>query len=354
VGNSIAVIGGGIIGMSVAWRLAQAQFAVTVYEKGVIGGEASWAGAGMLAPGGEFQSDSDLARLAVESRDLYPAFVDELKRASGAAIDYQETGALDLAYSAAELTALDHRAERQAAIGIPSRRVAPEQIAIFWPRLNTVELAGGYFYPGDAFVNPRDVMAALRIVCENAGVALLEHTEAKTLSAAALGVCVHRKSYSAAVIASGAWSGFITVDGLPALPKSEPVRGHLLGYQQPPETCHTILRRGHTYLFQRANGLLIAGASAERVGFDRGLDRQAVALLEKEAALVLPHLAQTSPTEVWNGFRPSSDALHVGAWHSTRVYLAYGHYRNGILLAPSTAQQLARQISANLQTQSSA
>lgn len=336
VGKAVAVIGGGIIGMSTAWRLAQAGFVVTVFEKGVVGGEASWAGAGMLAPGGEFEEDTPIARLAIESRDLYPTFVEELRRESGLAIDFQETGAIDLAYSSDELSHLEARALRQAQLGIPSRPVKAEQIATFWPRVRKDGLAGGYFYPGDASVNPREVMAALRLACTNQGVHLKEQQEVKQVDPAA---------QHAVVIAAGAWSSFIHVPGVPPLPASEPVRGHLLGYQQPEQTCNTIVRHGHTYLLQRANGLLIAGASVERVGFNRDVDEQAVQALERQAAFVMPHLSETTPTAAWNGFRPGSAALQLGQWHSPRVYLAYGHYRNGILLAPITAQQIAAQIS---------
>ena len=341
VRKSIAVIGGGIIGMSIAWRLAQAKFTVTVFEKSTLGGEASWAGAGMLAPGGEFEEDSELARLAVESRDLYRAFVEELQHESGLDIDFQETGALDLAYSPDELAVLAARAETQTVIGIPSRRLAPEQITTFWPRIRKEDLTGGYFYPGDASVNPRDVTAALKVCCHKAGVTVSENTPIHSINPA---------DHDATVIAAGAWSSTIKIVGLPPLPESHPVRGHLLGYKQPDQLCSTIIRHNHTYLLQRASGLLIVGASVEHVGFDRSINQTAVADLESQAANVMPHLAETTPTEIWNGFRPASDTLHLGMWHSPRVYLAYGHYRNGILLAPVTAQRLAREITANLQT----
>jgi glycine oxidase len=347
--GSIGVVGGGIIGMSVAWRLAQAGFAVTVYEKSMIGGEASWAGAGMLAPGGEFEDDSALARMAVGARDLYRSFVDELQRESSLEIDFQETGALEIAYSAEELKRLGKRAEAQLTLGIPSKGISPEQIGAFWPHVNREQLAGGYFYPGDAAVDPRHVMSCLRMVCEKSGVVLAERSEVKSVIAERAGVLVADMRYDGVVIAAGAWSGMVQVSGVPALPKSEPVRGHLIGYQQPKHICNNILRRDHIYLLQRANGLLIVGASVERVGFDRSINRETAGQLEELAARVMPHLRETCPTEVWNGFRPGSDELHLGAWHSSRLYLAYGHYRNGILLAPMTAQLLVAEISANLQ-----
>jgi glycine/D-amino acid oxidase-like deaminating enzyme len=239
-------------------------------------------------------------------------------------------------------------------MGIASKGLKPVQISTFWPRLRKEDLAGGYFYPGDAFVNPREVMAALRIGCARAGVRLLEETEVTAIDVADSGVgpavFVNGVIRDAVVIAGGAWSGALPVRGVPALPLSEPVRGHLLGYRQPKQICNTILRHGHTYLLQRSNGLCVVGASVERVGFDRGLDAAAVAKLEKAAGFVMPHLSETSPEEVWNGFRPGSDGLQMGAWHGSRVYLAYGHYRNGILLAPVTAKIIAAEISANLQT----
>lgn len=346
---SVGIAGAGIIGMSAAWRLAQAGFDVTVYEKSTVGSEASWAGAGMLAPGGEFEEDSELARLAVESRDLYRAFVEELQQASGLEIDFRETGALEVAYSPEELNLLDHRADHQAAIGIPSKRILAETIATFWPRVEKERLAGGYFYPGDATVDPRNVVAALSVACEKMGVRLRERCEVKVIALNGSSVRIGENGHDAVIIACGAWSGSIAAQGIPAWPGSEPVRGHLLGYKQPEQMCNTIIRRGHTYLLQRSNGFLIVGASVERVGFDRSLDQNAVIRLEREAASIMPHLGETSPSEIWNGFRPGSDELHIGRWHSDRVYLAYGHYRNGILLAPVTAQRLTQQISANLQ-----
>jgi glycine oxidase len=349
VGISIAIIGGGIIGLSVAWRLAQAGFAVTVYEKSTIGGEASWAAAGMLAPGGEFEENTALARLAIESRELYRSFVEELQDASGIEIDFQETGAIDVAYSAEELNVLGQRATRQAVIGIPSEQVSPARIATFCPQLRTAELVGGYFYPADAAVNPRHVVSALQVCSAKAAVRLVERSAIASVQLDGESVLVNAERHDAVVIASGAWSGGVCVHGVPALPASEPVRGHLLGYRQSEQICHTIVRREHMYLLQRANGLLIVGASVEHVGFDRSIDRATVTQLEKQAAFIMPRLLEIPPSEVWNGFRPGSDELHVGRWHSDRVYLAYGHYRNGILLAPATAQLVAKGISASLQ-----
>jgi glycine oxidase len=351
---SVAVVGGGIIGLSVAWRLAQAGNIVSIFDQSIAGGEASWAGAGMLAPGGELDECSELACLAIASRRMYAAFVRELEQASGLPIDYQECGALELAYSEKEMCELEQRAERQKGLGISSKRIAPSHVLTFWPRLRREGLVGGRFYAGDATVNPRELTHALRTVCRRSSVSVSEHVRVKALEISAEGVTLVTdfgdERVETAVIAAGAWSSRIHVRGVPPLPHSEPVKGQLIAYQQPEQTCSTIVRRGHTYLMQRANGRLIAGSSMANAGFNREIDPFIEADIAARAGFLMPHLTETSPVESWMGFRPASDELRLGTWHSPRLYLAYGHFRNGILLAPATAQKLAEEINANLQT----
>jgi glycine oxidase len=350
--GTVAVAGGGIIGTSIAWRLAQRGWQVTLFDKGEIGREASWAAAGMLSPGGEIEGPSDLAVLATESRRLYSGFVSELEKASGLAIDYQECGALDLAYSQADWEALQARVARQTATGIRSKRLSLEDVSTFWPRVRREGLVGAFFYRDDAIVDTREEMVALAAACRRSGVSIRQNCPVSRLQISdnevALESCNGIATFAAIVIAAGAWSNAIAVEGVPKLPSAEPVKGHLIGYQQPEQTCQTVVRFGHSYVLQRASGLLICGASVERVGFDREIRPEIVAFLAEQAGFVFPHLRQTAPSEVWTGFRPGSEALHIGSWHSERLYLAYGHYRNGILLAPLTADRVAGELTANL------
>jgi glycine oxidase len=306
----------------------------------------------MLSPGGEVDRPSRLASLAIESRREYSAFIRELETASDRIIDYQECGALDLAYSAGELLKLEARAASQARLGIESRAVTPLQIETFWPRVRTKNLAGGVFFPGDAIVDPRDVTAALQTACFRAGAKFFPKCAVTAAAVNEDHVTVEAETgpeiFQVLIVAAGAWSSSIQTAGVPPVPAAEPIKGHLIGYRQPEQTCNTILRHGHTYLLQRANGLLIVGASVEHVGFDRSIQPEIVADLASQAAFVLPHLNETTCSEAWTGFRPSGDGLQMGAWHSDRLYLAYGHFRNGILLAPITAHLLASGINANL------
>jgi glycine oxidase len=211
-------------------------------------------------------------------------------------------------------------------------------------------LVGALFYAVDGIVNPRDVMAALATACRKAGVSVLEDSAVRRVVARGKDVSVeaesHTENCAAVIVAAGAWSSAIEASGVPAFPVAEPVKGYIIGYRQPEQTCGTIVRRGNTYLLQRANGLLLAGSTEERLGFDRKIDPKHLEALHHSASFLMPHLSdtyigQTSPTEGWIGFRPASDSLRLGPWHSERVLLAYGHYRNGILLAPITAERIA-------------
>ncbi len=356
--QSVAVIGAGIIGLSIAWRLAQAGCRVTIFDKGPLAREASWAGAGMLAPGGEIDPNpddtghaSELASLCFESRALYGGFISDLRAAASMEIDHQECGALDLAYADEDWQMLQARAERQRTAGIHSRPIAPQKVSVFWPRVEKQNLCGALFYPGDAIVNPREVVGALITATRLSGVEICAEETITAIDVHPSGVLIEGKGrsvmFNQAVLAAGAWSHSIRVEGVPAIPRARPIKGHLIGYQQPDQTCGTILRRGHTYLLQRANGLLIAGATVEDVGFDRSIVEGHVAGLASQAGAILPHLRETTISETWTGFRPASDKVHIGRWCNSSLLIAYGHYRNGILLAPLTAEQIRDQVTSS-------
>lgn len=340
---SVAVIGGGIVGLSIAWRLSQLGWKITVFDRRAVGQEASWVGAGMLAPGGEVSEATDFARLLLEARSLYRGFVYELEEESGVLIDYQESGGLDLAYSADQLEALLARAALQSGLGIEWERIAPSRLHTAWPQVRATGLAGGLFYPEDASVNARDVVSALKTACLRRGVALREGQAVERVNVECASVSIEsaeRHVFEAAVIAAGAWSSRLAVAGVPPLNKVEPVKGHILGYRQPPQTCPSIIRHGDAYLLQRKSGLLLAGASMEHAGFDREIQPAIVASLAEKAGSILPCLAGSLPDETWVGFRPASEEIQMGTWHSNRLFVAYGHFRNGILLAPLTAARI--------------
>lgn len=147
-----------------------------------------------------------------------------------------------------------------------------------------------------------------------------------------------------AVLAAGAWSSEIEVEGQ-SLPRAFPVRGHLVGYALEPHSLGPILRRGHTYLLQRSGGFTIAGTSSEEVGFDRTLNPVLVSDIHSRAAALLPRLAAGRSRRGWDfDRRPATSEPVVGRAGGMALWLAYGHYRNGILMAPATALRVAKSL----------
>lgn len=332
----INIVGAGIIGLGCAWRLAQQGKQVVALDSREAGGEASWAAAGMLAPGGEFFEPSELATLALRSLGMYGDFIRELEAESGITIDFRRSGAVEVAYSDIEAAALESRAATQAACGIISEAC-------------THLGRPARFFPDDAVVAPRDITRALRVACQRRGVNLLEGEPVTKISAdgrvwTANGV----HAGSVTLVTAGAWSSNLLADLPCGFPTVIPVRGHLISWRLHPGQLGPILRHGSTYIMQRRSGVMLAGATKEYVGFDRALDETAIADVQSRAETLLPLLAGQVPTERWNGFRPyvEGELPFVGQLGNSAVWAAYGHYRNGILLAPETISRVVAQLSA--------
>jgi glycine oxidase len=326
--SRVAIAGAGIVGASVAWRLSQAGIAVTLFDAGVLGGEASSAAAGMLSPGGEFGKPSHWLDLAIAGMRLYPAFVEELRRETGLSIDFQIGGCTHLANTEEERRAAQARAKFQSGVGI------------------RVELTReGLYYPEDGSVDPVELLRALRAACEARQVRIVEKRRLEEIESS---------TYAAVVIAAGAWSGQIAVryrNQPVTIPGTIPVKGHLLGFDLEPGTLGPMRRHGSTYVLQRSNGFTIAGSTEERAGFDRTVDAALCEEIHQRAAALFPRLANLTPSKRWIGFRPQSmeeQGPHIGRVEGTNVWLAYGHYRHGILLAPLTAQRIAGEVISSL------
>jgi glycine oxidase len=347
MGPDVIVAGGGIIGSAIAWRLSQQGARVTVFDPYSDPGRASTAAAGMLAPGGEIECESEWAAAALESHRLYPEFVQELAAVSGRRIDYRVAGAVEVASSDAGWEELTLRADRQSRLGIESKPLTIGEIKEFVPGQ---ESARALYFPGDAVVSPTDLLDALRTLP-----IAREHTRIRHIAFGRghVRLSTDEGSFqaSAAVLACGAWSSEVAVEGS-RLPAAIPVKGHLVGYDLPPGAFRTIVRSAGTYCFQRGSGFTIAGSSTERVAFDATVNPEIVAGIDRRARALLGELLPADPVRAWIGFRPGveADQPAVGRWRDTRLWLAYGHYRNGILLAPITANRIAAEIRSSLGT----
>lgn len=315
----VFIAGAGLIGGAIAWRLAQKGARVTLADAGRFGGETSSAGAGMLSPGGEFDKPSVWLELGVESMRMYPRFVEELRAETGMSVDFVQCGCMHFVAPEVALS----RAAFQSAHGI---RVEVRN--------------GGLYYPEDAFVDPNDLLHALRCACQSREVAVLEHHPVTGIEAS---------EYDAVVIAAGAWSSQICVSYRGAqieMPAVKPIKGHLIGFDLAPGALGPMLRRGHTYVLQRSNGFMLAGSTEEDAGFDRAVDAATCCEIQARAAQLFPALDRATPSKRWIGLRPYCAEPQIRRVPGTNVWLAYGHFRNGILLTPLTAARIASDIAA--------
>ena len=330
--KTVTIAGAGIMGLASAWRLAQRGWSVRIFDLRKAAREASRAAAGMLAPGGEIDSNADLAEMALRSLAMYPEFVRNLKEESGLPVEFSQCGAVEVAFDEVQDKALAEKAAHQATIGIASNPCRYRD----W---------NARHYPADAIADPLSITHALLAACRERGVAIHEHEPVTEILSNGFGVRTEMGDYYSdrVLIAAGAWSSALFRD----LPKVYPVRGHLVYFEMEPGLLKTIVRSGHTYILQRESGGVVAGSSMEDAGFDRTLDTAIVEDIHRRAAKLIPQLADVTPVDYWNGLRPATDVGPVvGRVADTNIWTAYGHFRNGILLAPDTAQTIANEFDA--------
>ncbi len=311
----VSIVGGGLIGTAIGWRLAQQGIKVTITDASNLGGEASTAGAGMLAPGSEANKPSPWLDLGLESLAMYPEFLTELHAETEMPVEFRRCGSLILDEDWTPLA-----------------------------EVNFERRPDGVFFPDEALVDPVALLRSLRRACLKLNVAT-EHEHIETIEAS---------EHEAVVIAAGAWSSSlaVTYQGSDVkLPEAEPVKGHLIGFQMRPGLLGPFLRKGHTYVLQREDGLVIAGTTEEHVGFDTSVQLAACNEIHQRATEMVPALGSAEPSRRWIGFRPGpelEDGPILQRVEGTNVWLAYGHYRNGILLTPVTAQRMSSMIAASI------
>lgn len=346
------IIGGGVIGCAIAWRLGQAGMRVAVIERGEIGREASYAAGGMLAPLAEADRADDFFHLCVTSRAMYADFARELRAASGIDIEYRTEGTLYLSLTEADDEELGRRWQWQREAGLHVKRLQAGCARKLEPLINE-KLRWALLFPDDHQVNNRHLAQALARAAQNAGATLLTYTEARRLlienragQMRVTGVETTRGSLraGAVAIAAGSWSSLLSPMAERPGFIVEPVRGQMIAVEMPaPAVRHVIYsRRG--YLIPRASGFLIAGSTTERAGYDKRTTAGGIASIVARATEMLPGFGELAITETWAGLRPhvADDLPVLGVDPQiTGLLYATGHYRNGILLCPVTAQAIS-------------
>ncbi|HEX7926384.1 MAG TPA: glycine oxidase ThiO [bacterium] len=344
------IIGGGIVGLGIGWKLAQRGESVTILERGAAGREASWAAAGLLAPATEvhYQEDRNL-KLGLESMRLYPDFVAEVEAYTGRRVDYRTEGAISVASTVDDAADLQALFEYQLELGLPVRKMSGEAAREMEPSLSPY-ITSAVFCPMDHHIDNRLLVDALKGAYLKAGGTLLEHTEVQRVSidgGAYRGVEAGGQHFTSRrlLIAAGSWSGLLA--GLPESirPPVRPVKGQLFSVKSPrPAFLTHFIRSPRLYIAPKSDGRIVMGATVEEMGFNRDLTAGALYTLLKEAWDHLPGVYELPILETWCGFRPGSrdNSPLLGESAVPGVFFATGHYRNGILFTPVTVNLMSK------------
>lgn len=346
----VVVAGGGVIGLGVAWRLAQSGLSVSVLDPAP-GSGATGAAAGMLAPVTEAHvTERALVELNLAAAARYPSFVEELTDATGHDVGYRTCGTVAVAWDGADLRALHDLYDVQREWGLDVERLTGAILRSLEPNL-APGLPGGVLANGDHQVDPVALHTALLAAARQSGVDVVhERVDAVVVADGRVrGVRTSDGAERAAgtvVVACGAWS---RIAGIPVedLPPVRPVKGQTLHLSGEPGLLMRIVRgavRGNpVYIVPRDDGRIVVGASSEEAGFDLRPRAGAVYELLRDAQTLVPVLAELELVEVRTGLRPGSpdNAPLVGPGSVPGLVLATGHYRNGVLLAPVTADAVA-------------
>jgi glycine oxidase len=348
---NVVVIGAGVIGLGIAWRLAARGVPVAVFDKGAAGAGASHAAAGMLAACVEAEPGEDaLITLGRESQARWPAFAAELEQTSGMEVGLRSEGTLVVALTADDQARLNHQLVFQQKLGLPLQWISAAETRRREPHL-AGKLAGAVFSPEDTQVDNRKLAAALRVAAEAAGASISEHRAVNAISSHGQvdGVVLADGTKAAAdvvVLAAGAWSRGIA--GLPPelRPPVRPIKGQMLALRMDaaaPLLNHVVWAPG-AYLVPRRDGRLLIGATVEEKGYDASLTAGGILTLLEAAWRTVPAVEELPIDEMWVGHRPGSrdDAPILGAGPIEGLVYATGHHRNGILLTPITADAIAR------------
>jgi glycine oxidase len=350
--HEIIIIGGGVIGLTVARALAlRGVRDVCLVERGNLGTEASWAAAGMLLPQVEADAADEFFKLACRSRDLYPAFAAALREETGIDVELDTTGTLYLALTDHDYEEIQKRYEWQTRAGLSIEMLSSEEARECEPCISEAT-RGALRFPKDIQVENRRLLSALANSVKNLGVEIATQTSVDSLIIEGNRVRSVRTSRgviscATAVIAAGTWSSFIKTAPHSPLPTIEPVRGQMVCLEAKPQLTRHVIYSPRGYLVPRQDGRLLAGSTSEHAGFAKCVTAGGVATILRNALEISPGISDLPVVDTWAGLRPrAADGLPVlgPCGEIDGLFCATGHYRNGILLAPLTGELISEAI----------
>ncbi|HVB78553.1 MAG TPA: glycine oxidase ThiO [Candidatus Binataceae bacterium] len=349
------IIGGGIIGCSIAWRLAAEGVATTVLERGRVGQEASWAAAGMIAPQAEADGPGPFFDFCMKARDTFEAIVDRLVRDGGVDPEYDRAGILYVALDADERVQLERRARWQRTVGAPVEELSGVEARRVEPMLSP-EAVYAIHMPTNRRTDNRKLTQAYAAAARNAGAEFVEGARVEALAIrgeGAAGVNLHAdgvimddgstREADVVINAAGSWAG--EVRGLEAdRVKLRPVRGQIVCFEVAPGTIGPALFSPRGYLVPRRDGRLLAGSTMEEAGYNKTVTLAGLDKIARGAAAIVPALGAAAFRQAWAGLRPATrDLLPVLGFSPSvsNVLWAAGHFRSGILLSAITGEIVA-------------
>jgi len=348
----VVIIGGGVIGLSIARALARRGVRdICLLERGGLGSEASAAAGGMLLPQVEADGHDDFFALACRSRDLYPSLAVELRDETGIDIELDTTGTLYLALNEHDYEDIEQRYQWQTRAGLAVELLTSTSARELEPCISEATF-GALRFPNDIQVENRRLIAALANSVNALGVKTFTETTVEKLVVEGrriTGVQTSRGEISSptVIVAAGAWSGFL----LPAAPAITPVRGQMLCLESKPQLTRHVIFSPRGYLVPRQDGRLLAGSTSENAGFAKRVTAGGIATILRHALEISPAVTNLPIIDTWAGLRPrAADGLPVlgPCGEIDGLFYATGHYRNGILLAPLTAELISEAIVAGI------
>lgn len=340
----VVIVGGGVMGCASAWQLARKGVDVTVLERSVPGAEASSAAAGILGAQAEMHDAGPMTTLALLARGRYPRWEKALRQVTGIDIGYRKSGLMRVGFDRKSVAALAKGVLWQRQQGLAVERLDARLAHTFEPEL-APGVVGGVRFPEDARLDPRLLLPALHGAALAAGARFTSGAYVRRVvveGGRAVGVSMDDGNDvrgSDVVIAAGSWTSLI--DGVRLRAGAvRPARGQIVELSAPAPLLKHVVFGPRCYLVPRDDGRTLVGSTLEFVGYRREVTAQAVRDLLDAAIELVPNLGAASLTDSWSSFRPwTPDELPlIGSPGIEHLWLASGHYRNGILLAPITAE----------------
>jgi glycine oxidase len=357
----VLVIGGGVIGLGIAWELAQRGAKVRLLERARIGDGTTWAAAGILPAARPDTAIDSLDRLRGLSHAAYPQWADAILDQTGVDVGLRQCGGYYLASTVGEAASLVANVAYWQELGLKIDRLSSDQLAAMLPAVANWAISSQFktavFSEAECQIRPPDLLRGLAAACRGLGVQIDEyfggelirqgdHAAVRIRPAVGPGDATGQSQVITAdsvVLCGGVWSGQAAEDfGLKM--SMVPIRGQILLYRLPEPPFQSVVNEGHRYFVPRDDGHVLVGSTEEEVGFQNGTTPECLNMLARWAEGLLPGIAAIQPVKCWSGLRPATfDGFPIigRVPDAANLFVAAGHFRSGVHLAPATAELIA-------------